>query len=448
MMHDPTTWNTFLAALLHGFKRHRWLLMLGAVSLGVATGILYLFLQPPPHRLVMSVGNSSGVYRNFAVQYAALLAKKGITLELHPSSGAIENYQRLKDPSSIYDVALVQSGIGNVREAPHLEMLASVSYEAIWLFYRGAGPIDKLSQLAAKRVGIGMPGSGLHRLTRDLLALSGVTKQTTELVELSAQDAEAALRSGAIDAAFFIGGPESPLIDRLLKSDARAMNFSQADAILRKFPSLSKVIFPRGAVDLARDFPPDAITLLSTTSLLVMKDRVSPTLAYALLDAAFEVHRPPGFFSSRSEFPNQRVEDFPSSEAARTYFKSGRPFLQNYLPFWLANLIEQHFVVLVPLLAAVFALVRAVPYAIDHRTRSRLAHWYGSIRRLDDEMRSEQGASLPQLKRWQHELDAIDTTVHRLNLPRRHFDQIVALKLSIHLLKERIRRLAETTSAD
>ena len=447
MMHDKMTRNSFAATLLDGLRRHRWLLMFGIVTVGVFAGILYLFFKPTPHTLVMSVGNSSGIYRNFAVQYAALLAKKGITLELHSSSGAVENYQRLKDPSSIYDVALIHSGLGNAREAPHLEMLASVSYEAIWLFYRGAGPIDKLSQLAGKRVGIGMPGSGLHRLTRDLLALSGVTNQTAELVELSPQKAEAALRSGAIDAAFFIGGPESPLIDDLLKSDASAMNFSQADAILRKFPSLSKVVFPRGAVDLANDFPPNPITLLSTTSLLVMQDRVAPTLAYALLDAAFEVHRMPGFFSTRGEFPNQHVEDFPPAEAARTYFKSGRPFLQNYLPFWLANLIEQHFVFVVPLIAALFALLRAVPYVIDHRTRSRLAHWYGIIRRLDDDMRSEPSASLPQLKRWQHELDTIDTTVHRLNLPRRHFDQIVALKLSIHLLKDRIRRLAESAAA-
>ena len=109
-----------------------------------------------------------------------------------------------------------------------------------------------------------------------------------------------------------------------------------------------------------------------------------------------------------------------------------------------ANFIEQQFVLIVPLFAALFALLRAIPYAIDHRTRSRLAHWYGSIRRLDDDIRITPHPSTPQLVSWQHELDSIDTTVHRLNLPRRHFDQIVALKLSIHLLKDRIRRLAES----
>lgn len=429
-------------------KRYRWVTLVVVLVISVLAGILYFLLQPAPHKMVMSVGNSGGIYRTFAVQYAAALAKKGITLELHQSSGAVENYQRLKEASSIYDVALIQSGIGNAREAPNLQLLASVSYEPLWLFYRSNMTLDKLSQLTGKRVGIGVPGSGLHRLTLELLAASGVIASNSGLIEFSAQNANNALRSGEIDAAFFIGGPEAPLIESLLNSDLKLMSFSQADAIVHKFPSLSKIIFPRGAINLARDLPPEPVTLLSTTALLVVKDSLHPSLVYALLDSAFEVHENPGFFSARGEFPNQRIEDFTVSNDARNYFKSGKPFLQNYLPFWLANLIEQQFVVLVPIIAALFALLRAIPYAIDHRTRSRLAHWYGSIQRLDDDIRLTQRPSLPQLLRWQQELDTIDTTVHRLNLPRRHFDQIVALKLSIHLLKDRIRRLAETASTE
>ena len=425
-------------------KSYRWIVLVIIIAACVLVGLFYSLLQPTPHKIVMSVGNNGGIYRAFATQYATALAKQGITLELHQSSGAVENYQRLRDPSSPYDVALIQSGIGDAREAPNLRLLASVSYEPLWLFYRSNTPIDKLSQLSGKRIGIGIPGSGLHRLTLELLAACGTTASNAALIELSAQNANNALRNGEIDAAFFIGGPDSLLIEGLLNSDLKLMSFSQADAVVHKFPSLSKIIFPRGAINLARDLPPAPITLLSTTALLVVKDSLHPSLIYALLDSAFEVHGKPGFFSARGDFPNQRIEDFTVSDDARNYFKSGKPFLQNYLPFWLANFIEQQFVLIVPLFAALFALLRAIPYAIDHRTRSRLAHWYGSIRRLDDDIRITPHPSTPQLVSWQHELDSIDTTVHRLNLPRRHFDQIVALKLSIHLLKDRIRRLAES----
>ena len=263
-------------------RRYRWLLVGIAIAIVVLTCIPTFFLQPTPHKLVMSVGNGSGIYRGFAVQYAAALAKKGITLELHSSSGAVENYQRLKDNSSIYDVALIQSGIGDAKEAPHLSLLASVSYEPLWLFYRGEKSIDKLSQLTGKQIGIGITGSGLHRLTLDLLAASGTTAANSTLVELTPQNAVDALDKGTIDAAFFIGGPETPMIKGLLHSDARPMNFSQADAIVHLFPSISKIIFPRGAIDLARDVPNEPVTLLSTTALLVIKDRVHPSLAYAL----------------------------------------------------------------------------------------------------------------------------------------------------------------------
>ena len=439
---------TSLAAEEATVKPYRWIALAIVTVICVLAGILYLLLQPAPNKIVMSVGNSGGIYRSFATQYATTLAKQGITLELHQSSGAVENYQRLRDPNSPYDVALIQSGIGDAHEAPNLRLLASVSYEPLWLFYRSNTPLDKLSQLTGKRIGIGIPGSGLHRLTLELLAAGGTTAANSALIEFSAQNANNALRSGEIDAAFFIGGPESPLIESLFNSDLRLMSFSQADAMVHKFPSLSKIIFPRGAINLARDLPPEPITLLSTTALLVVKDTLHPSLIYALLDSAFEVHGKPSFFSARGEFPNQRIEDFTLSDDARNYFKSGKPFLQNYLPFWLANLIEQQFVVIVPLIAALFALLRAIPYAIDHRTRSRLAYWYGSIQRLDDAIRITPHPSTPQLVSWQQQLDVIDTTVHRLNLPRRHFDQIVALKLSIHLLKDRLRRLAEAASTE
>ena len=41
----------------------------------------------------------------------------------------------------------------------------------------------------------------------------------------------------------------------------------------------------------------------------------------------------PGLFQQRGEFPSSRVQDFPESEQAARWFKTGRPFLQLYLSF-------------------------------------------------------------------------------------------------------------------
>ncbi|WP_326941675.1 TAXI family TRAP transporter solute-binding subunit [Actimicrobium sp. GrIS 1.19] len=426
-----------------------WPLLAIGVTLGLILWLGWTWFQPAAQRkIVMSVGSSTGIYQAFAVQYVEALAQQGITLELRKSAGAVDNYQRLKDPASDIDVALLQSGVGSARDAPNLLALASVSYEPIWLFYRDPQTIDRIAQLSGKRIGVGQPGSGLRKVALDVLLAHGIGAANSTISELTSTQAADALRDGRLDAAFFIGTPEVPAIAGLLNSDLKLMNFSQADALVRRFPSLSKVIFPRGAINLQQDLPPQDVTLLSSTALLVAKNTLHPSLIYALLDTAFEVHGVPGFFATRSDFPNRRIDDFPMSDEANRYFKSGRPFLQNYLPFWLANLLEQHFVLLVPLLATLFALMQAVPRLIGFQMRSRLAHWYGEVKTLEDAMRAVPNPVASELAAWRDALEAIDGEVHRIELPQHHFNQLYGLKLSIQLLSDQLRRLTAQALAE
>ncbi|MFP3607402.1 TAXI family TRAP transporter solute-binding subunit, partial [Paraburkholderia sp. SIMBA_053] len=90
----------------------------------------------------------------------------GVTLEIRSSSGSVENYERLKDPTSEYQVGFVQSGTTTPQETDHLETIAAVSYEPIWVFYRDAQTINRLAQLRGKRIGVGVPGSGLLEVSR------------------------------------------------------------------------------------------------------------------------------------------------------------------------------------------------------------------------------------------------------------------------------------------
>ncbi|MEB0134792.1 TAXI family TRAP transporter solute-binding subunit [Actimicrobium sp. CCC2.4] len=421
---------------LTAFWRHRRFVPALCTFVVALIWLGWLLWQPSPNKtIVMSVGNDGGIYQAFALKYADILARKGIHLELRKSSGSVENYQRLKDPASDIDLALMQSGIGDARNAPNLEALAAVSYEPIWLFYNGTTRIDQIARLTGKRLAIGRAGSGLRRITIELLAAYGINASNTTLIEMTSRQAEAQLLAGDIDAGFFVGIPETPLIASLLRTDLKLMSFSQADAIVRKFPSLSKVVFPRGAIDLQRDLPAQDVTLLSATAMLVAKNRLHPLLIYALLDSAVEVHAEPGFFSVRNEFPNQHADDFPMSEEARRYFRSGRPFLQNYLPFWLANFIEQRFVIVVPLLAMLFALLQTVPRILAYRVRTRLSHWYRDLNALENAMRTTPDTTPTQRDQWQEQLAQLDADVHQLVLSPRYFNQLYALKLSIQIVR-------------
>src|SRR5688500_1153706 len=94
----------------------RELLVIGLPSLALVAGGFWLaakFVKPaPPDRLVLSAGSAGGAYHEFAGRYAAILARDGVTLEVRPSAGSVENLQRLADPASDVEVAFVQGGIG------------------------------------------------------------------------------------------------------------------------------------------------------------------------------------------------------------------------------------------------------------------------------------------------------------------------------------------------
>ena len=83
------------------------------------------------------------------------------------------------------------------------------------------------------------------------------------------------------------------------------------------------------------------MALISSSANLIARSDVHPAVAFLLLDIASEVHSRGGPLHSLKEFPNERNLDFEQSDESKRFFKTGRPFLQRYLPFWLANLIER-----------------------------------------------------------------------------------------------------------
>ncbi|MFM0351712.1 TAXI family TRAP transporter solute-binding subunit, partial [Paraburkholderia sp. RL17-347-BIC-D] len=141
----------------------RRLLFIGAILLLAALGWgLATLIKPAIQRtIVITTGADNGIYRGFADRYAPILKRDGITLVIRSSSGSVENYERLKNPDSEYEVGFIQSGTTSPKETDHLQTIAAVSYEPIWVFYRGDITVNRLVQLRGKRIAIGVSGSGL-----------------------------------------------------------------------------------------------------------------------------------------------------------------------------------------------------------------------------------------------------------------------------------------------
>ena len=82
-----------LLSLRDLFATAWWIFLIAGMGFVVA----YQFVEPaPPRHVVMTSGGESGAYYHFAKRYAALLARDGITLEILPSEGSLQNLQRLQ----------------------------------------------------------------------------------------------------------------------------------------------------------------------------------------------------------------------------------------------------------------------------------------------------------------------------------------------------------------
>lgn len=419
-------------------------LLLGAVALavvGLAFWVASRFVRPaPPDDFVIATGSESGAYHLYGKRYQAQLAKDKIRVELAPSSGSVENLERLTAKSGVA-VAFIQGGVGNAAQQHGLVTLAALYYEPLWIFYRGNVELSLLNQLADKRLAIGSEGSGTRALALTVLGAAGAARNPGALLPLSGTDAADALVAGKVEAALFVAGPDAPVVQRLLRTPGmRLMSMAQADALSRRFAYLATVSLPRGVIDLASDIPPRDITLVATTAYLVAREQFHPALVSVLLQAAQHVHRPGGVFQRSGEFPAAREGDFPLSEDAQRFFRSGPPFLQRYMPFWVANLLERLLVLLVPLVAVLIPVMRIFPGVYNWRVRLRVFRWYRQLRAV--ELESAGNPSPERIAALLTRLDEIQDGVNRTRVPLTYSDYAYNLKLHIDLVRSRLRRAA------
>lgn len=414
-------------------------------SLLFAIGAFWLaaqFIKPaPPDRLIVSTGGEGGAYQLFAARYKDVLARYGITLVEKPSAGSTENLRRLRDPGFEVDAAFVQGGTARAREEDELVSLGDFYYEPLWIFHRasalrGGG---KLLDLKGKRLAIGGAGSGTHRLASELLAANGIDASNTKLIEVGGLDLLERLQKHEIDAVFVVGPTQSSLVWSLLYTPGmRLMSLTHAEAYSRRFPYLARLVLPRGAIDLGKEIPPRDIRLVSPMATLLVREDTHPALIGLLMQAASEVHGAPGVFQKPDEFPRAGHGEFPLSAEAERYYKNGKPFLQRYLPFWAATLIDRMVLLLVPLLAVLFPLVRFAPQIYGWRVRSRIYRRYGELKFLENEVNENPAAHTRA--EWLEKLDRIEADASHIRTPLTFSDMLYTLRVHIDLVRDMILR--------
>ena len=419
----------------------------------VLLAIAYKVLDPnPPKKVVLATGADQGAYAEFGKRYAKALAQHGIQVELRGTAGAAENLQLLRDPESGVDLAFVQGGADMEYasqadyEAANADLmsLGSLFYEPVWLFYREASAqrasgkpvLESFADMARPgdwKLNIGAPGSGVPNLVKRLLEANRVDAGALTLVQKPSTPAVVALLEGEIDALVFASAPESPLVQMLLQTPGIGlMHFAQAEAYARRFPFMSAVALPRGVIDLEHDLPPQDVHLIAPTGTLVAREGAHPALIQLFVQAAQEVHGGGGWLNEKGHFPNGRTTEQPLASEAERFYRVGIPVLQRYLPFWLANLIERMWPVLVALIAVLLPLSRILPPLYALRVRSRVFRWYGQLRTL------EAGVGHRPADELERELAALEARVEHISVPLAYADELYALRLHIGLVRSRL----------
>ena len=430
-------------------RRHRdlWAALLPALLVLVAViWIAFQFVQPaPPKKVVMSGGAEGGAYEGYAAQYRDMFKAEGIELQLLRSRGSVQNLERLKDESSGVTIGFVQGGIAGEGDDADLMGLASLYYEPLWVFYRGKTEIDRVSRLRGRRIAIGPEGSGTRPLALQVLALAGVDSSNTRLLNYGANRGAEALAKGQIDALMMIADTDTPQIARLLHDrSVRLMSFAQAEAVARHLHFLSHVVLPEGGIDLAANLPAHDVHLVAPTANLVVRDDIHPALVTLLMQAATEIHGGAGLLRKAGDFPSAKGVDIALSLDAERYLKSGPPFLQRHLPFWLAVLIDRMVVMLVPVLAVLIPLVRLTPTVYAWRIKSRIYRWYGKLKVLEIDMESAKGAG--EVRALKERLDAIEQSVSHIPTPLAFSEYLYNLRSHVDLVRARLDKLARSAS--
>jgi TRAP-type uncharacterized transport system substrate-binding protein len=289
--------------------------------------IAYCFIDPiPPRHFAIAAGMAGSGYDNFARQYARILARNGVGLEVRNAAGAVEDLDLLRDGATGVRAALTALSFTQPGDADTLYSLGGVFDAPIFIFYRNSEPITQFAQFRGKRLSIGTPGTALRGLMLQVLTATDAVDASTQLLDLDSTEAIDALIAGEIDVAIFASQLDTSFLQRALGvPEVRLMNVAQAEAIAKTVPGLKHVVLWRGLISLTRDIPNSDIDLLaSRNSLLVRKD-LHPALQYLLLEAMREVHWAPGPFNRLGEFPAEQPNDSPLSPKQRHFTARVRP---------------------------------------------------------------------------------------------------------------------------
>jgi hypothetical protein len=255
----------------------------------------------------------------------------------------------------------------------------------------------------------------------------------------SNSEAVEAFKNGTIDVVVMVDGLDSENVQAMINDpNARVAGFKKAEAFARLLPFYHVLSIPEGSLNLPRNEPPYTVQTIAPTTNLVIDPNMHPAIQLLFLQAAEKVNSGRSFFASYGEFPAYKDSVIEESDVAKSFYENGAPSLLEYMPFWLAEFLNRMVILLLPMAAFAYPILKAMPTYRLRRVRSRLNEVYGALKLFEQELETEYDPS--QHDEYLKRLDDLDKRAQKLRVPRAVVSEYYTLRTTIDFVRNLIER--------
>lgn len=395
----------------------------------------------PPSHVVMATGPEGSSNQMLGKRYQKYFAERGITLELQPTEGSVDNVMRLMDQKNPAMAAFVVAGAA----APHskgLLTLGSINYQPVWCFYRADKPLptqERIKVLWGTKMNFGTPMSATHYLTRQIMALNGFDPDQSRFTSLPDDEAVEALKRQEIDTLCLVDTYEAPNVQKLMKvPGVQLAEFTRADAYARLVPAIEMVTMPQGGVNLRENRPDKPYSLIAVTTEILVDERLHPAIQTLFLLAARDINGRESFFSKEGEFPAFMDSTQHRSKEAQIFYEKGTPVLMEVMPFWLAEFIRRLVLTMLPFFAIAYPIIRSMPNYHKNRVRGRINRMYGGLKFFEQELVTSYKAD--EKDAYLKRLDDMERDALGMKVPKSVSSDYYTLRSSIDFVRNCLMR--------
>lgn len=247
-----------------------------------------------PLRLRIATGGESGVYYSYGEAIAEVLEKKfNVPVTAQSSGGSVENL-RLARQGRV-ELAFVQNDIMTYAyngtdlfstEGPFREFSAVAGLYPEFCQIVAGRNIEKIQDLAGKKISIGDEGSGTEQNALQILNAYGLSYTDILPEHLSFAGSVAAFKEGKIDAFFCTAGVPTPAITDLAasgKAHLLSVGEAHARALISRYPYYSWQTIEAGVYPGIEE-QAETVALQAT---LIASDKLDGQTVFEILETLF-----------------------------------------------------------------------------------------------------------------------------------------------------------------